>query len=130
MEQVRGYEKLEIYQRAHNLAIKVHQVTLNLPKYELFEEGSQVRRSSKAISSNIIEGYVLRNYKNEYIHYLYRAYAECEETKEHLKYIAECNSLKETDRKTIEALIDEYKTLGKMLNSFIEAVEKGHKSAK
>ena len=37
-----GYKKLEIYQLAHRLAIDVHAMTMNLPKHELYEEGSQI----------------------------------------------------------------------------------------
>ena len=35
-----GYKKLKIYKLAHDLALKVHKMTLNLPKFETFEEGS------------------------------------------------------------------------------------------
>ena len=47
---VRPHEKLEVYRMAHALALQVHAVSLKLPKHELYEEGSQVRRSSKSIS--------------------------------------------------------------------------------
>ncbi len=74
-----GYRKLEIYKRSHELAVKVHAMTLTLPKYEMYEEGSQIRRSAKSVSSNIVEGYSLRKYKNEFFLYLNRAYASAEE---------------------------------------------------
>ena len=48
-----GYKKLKIYQLAHDLAVRVHKMTMDLPKFETFEEGSQIRRSSKSVSSNI-----------------------------------------------------------------------------
>jgi len=32
-------------------------MSLNLPKYEMYEEGSQLRRCSKGITSCIVEGY-------------------------------------------------------------------------
>lgn len=53
----RGYRKLEVYVLAHELAVKVHQMTMSLPKFELHEEGSQIRRSAKSVSANIVEGY-------------------------------------------------------------------------
>jgi len=62
----RGYKKLKIYQLAHQLALKVHKMTLELPKLEMYEEGSQIRRSSKSVSNQFVEGYSLRKYKNEY----------------------------------------------------------------
>jgi hypothetical protein len=29
-----GYKKLKIYKRAHDLAVRIHKMTLTLPKYE------------------------------------------------------------------------------------------------
>jgi four helix bundle protein len=67
----RGYEKLEIYQLSNALAIRVHRMTLDLPKFEMFEAGSQARRSSKRIPASIVEGYCLRRHTNEYLQYLH-----------------------------------------------------------
>ncbi len=71
---------------AHALALRVHAISLTLPKHELYEEGSQIRRSSKSTSAQIVEGHALRQYKPEYLHYLARSYASAEETIEHLQY--------------------------------------------
>ena len=119
-----GYKKLKIWKLSHELGIKVHRMSLTLPKFEMFEEGSQIRRSSKSVSSNIVEGYALRIYKAEYIHYLFRAYASSMETVEHLEYLHETNSLR--DKLVFEELIAEYSELNKMLYSFIESVEREH----
>lgn len=119
-----GYNKLKIYQKAHELAVKVHKMTLNLPKFEMFEEGSQIRRSSKSVSSNIIEGYALRKYKFEYIHYLFRAYASSMETVEHLEYIFETGSLK--DKIIFDELMSGYSELNSMIYRFVGSVDKGH----
>jgi four helix bundle protein len=53
----------------------------------MHEECSQIRRSAKSVSSNIVEGYVLRKYKNEFLHYPYRSYGSAEETLEPLQYL-------------------------------------------
>jgi four helix bundle protein len=54
----RSYEDLEIYSLAKKLAVKLHKITIEkLPKFEMFEEGSQARRSSKSVVSNIVEGF-------------------------------------------------------------------------
>ncbi len=52
-----GYRDLEIYKESKRLALEVHKISLTLPKFELYEEGSQIRRSSKAVTSLIVEGY-------------------------------------------------------------------------
>ena len=123
-----GYERLEIYKRSHQLALEIHKMSLKLPNFELYEEGSQIRRASKSVSSCIVEGFALRNYKKEFVHYIYRAYASCRETKEHVLYLYETKSLKEEN--LYKYLIDEYEGLSKMIFAFIGSVEKEHKSRK
>jgi four helix bundle protein len=54
---------LDIYRISFDLAIKVHKISMMIPNYELFEEGSQVRRSSKRITASIVEEYGRRKYK-------------------------------------------------------------------
>lgn len=45
-----SYKKLEIWQLARDLVIDIHRMTLNkLPKFEMFEEGSQIRGSVKSV---------------------------------------------------------------------------------
>jgi four helix bundle protein len=125
-ESIKGYKGLKVYQLAHELAIRVHEMTLELPKFEMYEEGSQIRRSSKSVSSNIVEGYSLRKYKNEFLHYLYRSYAESLETVEHLEYLYETKSL--MSKETFNSLVSGYGELNKMLFVFIQSVEKSHEA--
>lgn len=42
-----SYEKLQIWVIAREVVIEVHDMTMKLPKFEMYEEGSQIRRSSK-----------------------------------------------------------------------------------
>jgi hypothetical protein len=65
---LQSYKDLEIFQIAHALLVRVHQMTLDkLPKFEMFEEGSQIRRSSKSIKINIVEGFGRKRYPADYI---------------------------------------------------------------
>lgn len=121
-------EDLKIYKKAHKIAIDIHRMSLNLPSFEMYEEGSQIRRSSKSTSAQIVEGYSLRNYKNEYIHYLNRSYASSRETKEHLDILFETKSLK--DEKVYQVLSSEIDELSKMIYAFIESVGREHKLPK
>ncbi len=59
---------------AYSLAIKVHRMTLTLPKYEMYEQGSQVRRSTKSIKDNIVEGYGRK--LNKFIDYVEKHWNE------------------------------------------------------
>ncbi len=123
-----SYKDLDIYKKSHKLAIEIHGMSLKLPKFELYEEGSQIRRSSKSIPSNIVEGFGKRRYKAEFIKSLTYSLASCDETREHLDLIFETGSLK--DKKAYVYFVEEYDYLGKMLSNFISSVEKGHLSRK
>jgi four helix bundle protein len=119
-----GYKKLKIYQLAHDLAVRVHKMSLSLPNFEIFEEGGQIRRSSKSVSGNMVEGYALRRYKQEYIHYLMRALGSSLETVEHLEFLLETGSL--TDKAVGNTLLEKYDELNSMLYRFIESVVSQH----
>ena len=122
-----SYRKLEIWQKARELVIDIHKMTLSkLPRFELYEEGSQIRRSSKSIVSNIVEGYGRRKYLNDFIRFLTYAIASCDETKVHLEMLNETGSLTEGN---VEELNQRYEELGAKLYNFREAVAKSHRAS-
>ena len=51
---MKSYKDLEIYQIAYKLALEVHRMSMALPKYELYEQGSQVGKSSKSVKGTIV----------------------------------------------------------------------------
>ena len=128
-KQQNGYKNLEIWQLARGLVIDIHKMTLHeLPKFEMYEQGSQIRRSMKSVKSAIVEGYGRRRYKHEFIRFLHYAIASNDETIDHLETLFETQSLR--DKKLYDTLHDRLETAGKKLNRFIKAVESGHVSEK
>ena len=121
-----SYRDLNIYKTARKLTIEIHEMSLSLPKFEMYEEGSQIRKSSKSIRSNIVEGFGRRRYKQDFIRFLTYSLASCDETVDHLDTLYETKSLKETE--TYKYLCEEYDHLGKMITNFIKSVEHGHKT--
>lgn len=121
---MKSYRDLEIYNMAYGFAIKVHHMSLTLPKYELYEQGSQVRRSSKSIKDNIVEGYGRRRHKADFIKFLVYAQASCDETISQLTMI---NELYFTDN-PINNLMSDYNALGSKINRFIQYVESSWKT--
>ena len=124
-----SYRKLEIWSLARELTIEIHKMTLSeLPKFEMYEEGSQIRRSVKSVRSNIVEGYGRRRYKQDYIRFLTYALASCDETTDHFETLFETESL--TDGEVYSSLHAKLQTLGKKLNLFLQSVEMRHKSVR
>ncbi len=121
-----SYKDLNIYKTARKLAIEIHEMSLSLPKFELYEEGSQIRRSSKSIKSNIVEGFGRRRYKQEFIRFLTFSLASCDETADHLDTLYETKSLKDTNK--YKLFCEEYDHLGRMITNFIKSVESGYKT--
>jgi four helix bundle protein len=124
-----SYKDLEIWKIASDVSVAVHKMTVSaLPKFELYEQGSQIRRSSKSIRANIVEGYGRRAYKAEFIRFLTFAFASCIETTDHLECLHATGSFTDTELfKSIHAKLD---LLGRKLNLFIQAVNEGHRSEK
>ncbi len=124
-----SYRKLEIWQLSREAVIEIHQMTLEkLPKFEMYEEGSQIRRSSKSVKSTIVEGYGRRNYKQDFIKYLYYALGSNDETIDHLETLFDTKSL--SDEEIFHSIKNKLEILGKKLNNFIQSVEENHKSKK
>ncbi len=84
-----SYKDLEIYKHAYKLAIRVHRESLKLPSFELYEQGSQIHRSSKGIKDAISEGYGRRRYKADYVKFQTYSIASCDETTNHITTIKE-----------------------------------------
>lgn len=121
------YKELEVYQLAHMLAIEIHRMTLDeLPSFEMYEEGSQIRRPAKAIPAAIVEGFGRKLYQQEFVRYLTYAIASCDETKEHLELLCETGSLK--DRTKCNGWLERYEELGRKLYRFRETVQENLKS--
>jgi four helix bundle protein len=119
-----SYTKLVIWQQARELSIVIHKMTLSLPKFEQYEEAQQIRRSSKSIRSNIVEGYGRRRYKLDFIRFLVYALSSCDETLDHLDILFETESLK--DKTDYERLREQTDKLGRHINKFLSTVEKNH----
>lgn len=123
-----SYKKLEIWQLSREVVIEIHKMTLSLPKFEMYEEGSQIRRSSKSVKSTIVEGYGRRIYKSDYVKYLTYALASNDETIDHLETLFDTESLK--DKNLYETLHTKLETLGKKINRFMQSVQNEHLSDK
>ncbi len=121
-----SYKDLEIFNLSKQLAVKIHKITINeLPNFEMYEEGSQIRRSSKSIVTNIVEGYGRRLYKNDFLKFLIYAIASCDETRTHLDLLFETGSLK---IENFEAIKCDYDVLGAKIYRFRESVIEKHKT--
>jgi four helix bundle protein len=121
-----SYRDLEVYQLSRRLAVELHKTTLSeLPKFQFFEQRCQIRRSSKSISANLVEGCGRRRYKAEYIRFLVYSQSSCDETIEHLLLLRDTQPMQ---FQRSEYFLRLYNDLGRKMNSFISGVERSHRS--
>ena len=113
-----SFTDLEIYNLAFELALRIHKISLKMPKYELYEQGSQIRRSSKSIKDNIVEGFGRKRYKNEWVKFLTYSHSSCNEVISQLSMIHILYKIKE-----IPELLTNYDKLGRKINKFIQYVD-------
>ena len=117
---MKSYKDLDIYNLSLNLFYKTHQVSLKLPKYELYELGSQIRRSSDSVPTNIVEGYGRKRYKADFIKFLTYSHASNLETLCHFEKI---QVLYPNFNDEVKLLQSDYDILGAKIFNFIKYVE-------
>ncbi len=55
----KGFRKLIVWQRSHELTLLVYKLSESFPKHEMYGLTSQLRRASASVPANIAEGYAL-----------------------------------------------------------------------
>ncbi|MGR3310372.1 MAG: four helix bundle protein [Candidatus Brocadiales bacterium] len=110
---IESYEDLGVYQKLCELHLEVNEHTFKFPKFELYELGSQIRRSSNSAPANIAEGWN-NKHVNIYLEGINRAQGEIRETTHHLTMAF---GKKYLDNEKFKNLIDRYNECGRMLRS-------------
>lgn len=122
---MKSYKDLEVYNLGLELFYRCHSFSLKLPKYEMYELGSQLRRSSDSVPTNIVEGYGRRKYKADFIKFLTYSYASCLETVFHIEKI---NKLYPDVIDNDQEFVDKYNELSAKIYNFIKYVEDNWKT--
>ena len=123
-EEIRSFRDLIVYKRLKKLHMEVHDLTMEFPKHEMYEIGSQLRRSSNSAPANVAEGWNNRHI-NVYIESVNRALGEVHETEHHLDICLDKKYLKK-DRH--EYFAKEYDECGRMLKGLLRALELRNRS--
>lgn len=110
--------KLIAWQKAHELVLKIYEVTNGFPKNEQFGLTSQIRRAVVSIPSNIVEGKA-RNSKVEYKRFLVIARGSLEEVKYQALLAKDLNYIDENKYKEVFSNMDE---VGRLLGGLIKSL--------
>jgi len=118
MGKLSSFRELQVYQKLKALHLEVHRESLRFPKFELYELGSQVRRSSNSAPAILAEGWGSRH-TNIYIEAINRAMGEVRETQHHLDVAKDKAYLTEEQFTGFDARYDE---CGRMLEGLHQAL--------
>jgi len=99
---VKNYTDLLVYKQAYRLTLRVSVFSKTMPREEQFELGRQLRRSSRSVPANIVEGWTKRVSPAEFKRHLVIAADEVAETKYWLELAADEGLVV---RSTAEALV-------------------------
>lgn len=111
---ISSFRDLDVYKDSYQLTILLHRLIKQLPSYEQYELGSQMRRASKSCPSNIAEGWAKRRFEKEFKHHLDIALGSANEMEVHLCFARDLGYL---SKETCNDLIFKYQQLGgKLVN--------------
>lgn len=116
---LQSHKELQVWQKSMDLVENIYKLTQNFPKEELYGLTSQIRRAAVAIPTNITEGYQ-RNYKKEYIQFLYIAKSSASELETLLNISERLNLTLTTEFANTKSLLTE---ILKMLTALISKLK-------
>ena len=116
----KGFEDLEVFQRAYRLSLEVHRASLDWPAVEQRALADQVRRASKSVCANLAEGFAKQAVsKAEFRRFIVMALGSSDEMRVWIRY---CLDLGYIDEVTWQRWRDEYQGTSRMLQGLIKSL--------
>ncbi|MFC1730918.1 four helix bundle protein [candidate division KSB1 bacterium] len=115
---VKSYKDLIVWQKAIDLVVAIYSLTDNLPKSELFDLTSQIRRAAVSIPANISEG-SRRSSKKEFAQFLKISYGSGAELETLIIIIKKLPFGKNLNYTRVDSLLIE---IMKMLNGMLKSL--------
>ena len=116
-----GFRNLTVYKKAFALAMDIYHVSKKFPKDELYSLTNQIRRSSRAVCSNIGEGYRKRLYEAHFVSKISDSDMENTETHVWLDFALACKYILKEIFNDFNRRSEE---IGRLLNHVIQNPEK------
>ena len=76
---MQDFRKLQVWEKSHNLTVRIYELTSQLPREEMYGFTSQIRRACASIPTNIAEG-CGRGSSTEFARFLQIAMGSASET--------------------------------------------------
>lgn len=116
---IKSFTELKVWQRAHQLTLKIYKITKQFPVEEKYGITSQLRRATTSITINIVEGFY-RHSTKELINFLYISRGSCGEC---LYCLLLTKDLGLLNVKKYNEIKIEYEIIIKQLNAWIKSLK-------
>jgi four helix bundle protein len=124
---IQRHTELEVYKKAHGLAMELFRASKSFPKEETYSLTDQMRRSSRSVCANLAEAWRKRRYKAAFVSKLSDAEAEAAETQVWIEFAVDCAYLSPDSARQFYRTYDE---ILRMLVAMIATPEKWVLSAR
>ena len=114
---IRSYRDLEVYRRAKALVVPMHRLVEEFPAHERFDLCDQMRRASKSVVANIVEGYSHKDTPGKAKQLWRNAMGSANEMVEHLETAV---ALAYASQDACRPYVEEYVITAKQLNKLIQ----------
>ena len=114
---IRSYRDIEAYQRAKALVVPMHKLVTGFPAHERFDLCDQIRRASKSVVVNIVEGYSHKDTPAKAKQFWRIAMGSANEMIEHLETAV---ALEYASQDICQPYIEQYTIVAKQLNKLIQ----------
>lgn len=114
----KGFRKLLVWQRAHELTLLIYKLTEKFPQHETFGLTSQLRRATVSVPANVAEGYAAGG-KGQFKRYLDIAQGSLAEAEYYLILAQDLHYITSSQYEQAEALRAE---TGFLLHRLLESL--------
>ena len=119
-KEVRNFDDLEVWQKAHHLTLEIYKITKDFPKVEIFGITNQLRKVASSISANISEGFE-RYYPKDKSRFYYQARGSIAEVQNFLLLARDLGFI---DNQAFQRLYEQTNTTRQLLNGLIRSTSK------
>ena len=114
---IKSYHDIEVYQESYRLTVMMHKKMNQIMNRRTYELVQQIKRASMSIPLNIAEGYGKRESTKEFKRFLRMSVGSVNEMEVLIQLLKD---LEHIETEEYQAMIQQYKTVGKRLNTMIK----------
>jgi len=108
------FENIIVWQKAHQLVLKIYEYTKSFPPEEKFSLTDDMRRAARSIPTNFVEGYKRKGFRDAQ-NFFNRSDASLIELKYHTRLSLDLGFLDKIKSEELEKMEDE---VGRLLNGW------------